>query len=136
MSEMQVFELFHGSAKIGTLPGNFMYDSHLNERYISIHDDYPLKKGDVMIRKDYAAKKYEKNLYDNKFYIKDIVREFENYKPNHKLKVYFLTESEYEKQRKSNIHFWIPVIISIIALVKSFDKELIWLSKQLMQLLK
>lgn len=45
-----------------------------------------------------------------------------------------------KKNRTSNKRDWIktyiPVTISFIALLKSFDTEIIWLWKQLMQLLK
>lgn len=45
-----------------------------------------------------------------------------------------------KKNRTSNRRDWIktyiPITISFIALLKSFDTEIIWLWKQLMQLLK
>lgn len=42
----------------------------------------------------------------------------------------------FNDRKNEKIQFWIPVIISFLALLKSFDKEILWLSKQIMQILK
>ena len=41
-----------------------------------------------------------------------------------------------DRYKRDWIKTYIPVTISFIALLKSFDTEIIWLWKQLMQLLK
>lgn len=50
---------------------------------------------------------------------------------------YFENKSEIRKEKiNKQFQFWLPVIISIIALFKSFDKEVISLWKLIEQLLK
>nr|DAJ69703.1 MAG TPA: hypothetical protein [Caudoviricetes sp.] len=97
------------------------------------------------------------NGYTDKQIIKKL-NEFENlgfitikwYSPNHNnlnyaVDVTVLKDSinyfaDKKKNRTSNKRDWIktyiPITISFIALLKSFDTEIIWLWKQLMQLLK
>lgn len=97
------------------------------------------------------------NGYTDKQIIKKL-NEFENlgfitikwYSPNHNnlnyaVDVTVLKDSinyfaDKKKNRTSNKRDWIktyiPITISFIALLKSFDTEIIWLWKQLIQLLK
>lgn len=97
------------------------------------------------------------NGYNDKQIIKRL-NEFENlgfvtikwYSPNHNdlnyaVDVTVLKDginyfADKKKNRTSNRRDWIktyiPITISFIALLKSFDTEIIWLWKQLMQLLK
>lgn len=97
------------------------------------------------------------NGYTDKQIIKKL-NEFENlgfvtikwYSPNHNdlnyaVDVTVLKDginyfADKKKNRTSNRRDWIktyiPITISFIALLKSFDNEIIWLWKQLMQLLK
>lgn len=97
------------------------------------------------------------NGYTDKQIIKKL-NEFENlgfvtikwYSPNHNNLNYAVDVTvlkdginyfaDKKKNRTSNRREWIktyiPVTISFIALLKSFDTEIIWLWKQLMQLLK
>ena len=99
--------------------------------------------------------------YQNGYTDKQIIKklnEFENlgfvtikwYSPNHNdlnyaVDVTVLKDginyfADKKKNRTSNRRDWIktyiPITISFIALLKSFDTEIIWLWKQLMQLLK
>ena len=89
------------------------------------------------------------NGYTDKQIIKKL-NEFKNlgfvtikwYSPNHAtvLKDGINYFADKKKNRTSNRRDWIktyiPITISFIALLKSFDTEIIWLWKQLMQLLK
>ena len=97
------------------------------------------------------------NGYTDKQIIKKL-NEFENlgfvtikwYSPNHNNLNYAVDVTvlkdginyfaDKKKNRTSNRRDWIktyiPITISFIALLKSFDTEIIWLWKQLMQLLK
>lgn len=97
------------------------------------------------------------NGYTDKQIIKKL-NEFENlgfvtikwYSPNHNNLNYAVDVTvlkdginyfaDKKKNRTSNKRDWIktyiPITISFIALLKSFDTEIIWLWKQLMQLLK
>lgn len=97
------------------------------------------------------------NGYTDKQIIKEL-NEFENlgfvtikwYSPNHNNLNYAVDVTvlkdginyfaDKKKNRTSNKRDWIktyiPITISFIALLKSFDTEIIWLWKQLMQLLK
>lgn len=97
------------------------------------------------------------NGYTDKQIIKELNR-FENlgfitvkwYSPNHNNLNYAVDVTvlkdginyfaDKKKNRTSNKRDWIktyiPITISFIALLKSFDTEIIWLWKQLMQLLK
>lgn len=99
--------------------------------------------------------------YPNGYTDKQIIKElnkFENlgfitikwYSPNHNNLNYAVDVTvlkdginyfaDKKKNRTSNKRDWIktyiPITISFIALLKSFDAEIIWLWKQLMQLLK
>lgn len=97
------------------------------------------------------------NGYTDKQIIKKL-NEFENlgfvtikwYSPNHNNLNYAVDVTvlkdginyfaDKKKNRTSNRRDWIktyiPITISFIALLKSFDTEIIWIWKQLMQLLK
>ena len=41
-----------------------------------------------------------------------------------------------ENRNRQYVFFWIPVVISIIALISSFKHELLWLLQSIVQLLK
>ena len=60
-------------------------------------------------------------------------------KPNDYYAQPYLTEkgmARLDAERRYTLEKWIPIIISLIALVKSFIPEILWLTSQVMQLLK
>ena len=73
-------------------------------------------------------------LYENGYIEMTVVD-----KPNDYYAQPYLTEKGKARlyaERKRTLEKWLPIIISLIALIKSFLTEIIWLAKQVMQLLK
>ena len=73
-----------------------------------------------------------KTLYENKLLRHDS-------SVYHQPSLIFLTEKGracVEDKRRIQIQYIIPTAVSVIALVKAFDKEILWLWKLLMQLLR
>ena len=100
-------------------------------KYPNNHDDkYMIKKLNELLDLNFISIKWYSPEHSSLDYAIDI-------RITPKGKIYF---SEKKKSNRSNRREWVrtymPSIISLIALLKSFDDEIIWLLKQLAQLLK
>ena len=149
-----------GSFKIQSL----MYDNEQERTSMLTKDQEKILRWLLSLKADIKNTITISNLmteYPNGYTDKQIIKklnEFENlgfvtikwYSPNHNdlnyaVDVTVLKDGinyfdDKKKNRTSNRRDWIktyiPITISFIALLKSFDTEIIWLWKQLIQLLK
>ena len=149
-----------GSFKVQSL----MYDNEQERTSMLTKDQEKILRWLLSLKADIKNTITISNLmteYPNGYTDKQIIKklnEFENlgfvtikwYSPNHNdlnyaVDVTVLKDginyfADKKKNRTSNRRDWIktyiPITISFIALLKSFDTEIIWLWKQLIQLLK
>ena len=93
-------EIYKRRKLIGVLPYKYFEKTDLHDEYFLLTNRYPIKPGYTLI----INKK-------EKFYVTDV--RLHSYKDSH-INVFIETV---EQHRKSFFKFWIPVIISILALV-------------------
>lgn len=110
---------------------NVISISNSMTKYPNNHDDkYIINKLNELLELNLISIKWYSPEHSSLDYAIDI-------RITPKGKIYF---SEKKKSNRSNRREWVrtymPSIISLIALLKSFDDEIIWLLKQLAQLLK
>lgn len=97
-----------------------------NVGYITIDSLFKKTKLKNLDKFNYALSQLQKNGFISIGNCNDIIL----------LKPYFFYEQHVKQNRNNFIYRWLPIVISIIALIKSFLPELALLWKLLMQLLK
>lgn len=127
------YHFYISKNKTAPLIGNFFWEENNGKRYVVLRNSPELKRGSLVIAKE--KKEYGEAEYEEHYYISNIEPVHNNHSLK-KVRVYLETECEYAERKEQNRRFWIPVIISIIALIKSFDKELVLLWKLIMPFLK
>lgn len=106
--KIQSCEIYKGRKLIGVLPCKYFEKTDLHDEYFLLANRYPIKPGYTLI----INKK-------EKFYVTDV--RLHSYKESH-INVFFETVAQHKEKF---FKFWIPVIISIVALFRPEITKLI-----------